>query len=92
MSDFIELARQFRRLTNVDLDDPDHLAELNNVVPSASLGWPELLKEQRVLLLATAGSGKTWELREQARRLTASGKYAFLSRWSRSIRKSCEKS
>lgn len=41
------------------------------------LGWPDLLAKRRVVILAEAGSGKTEELREQARLQTASGKFAF---------------
>ena len=40
-------------------------------------GWPELLKQPRVVILAEAGSGKTREMREQAKRLAAQGKFAF---------------
>jgi len=41
------------------------------------LGWPELLAKRRVVILAEAGSGKTIELKEQARLKTAEGKFAF---------------
>lgn len=41
------------------------------------LGWPELLTKRRVVILAEAGSGKTEELKEQARLQTAVGKFAF---------------
>ena len=40
-------------------------------------GWPELLKQPRVVLLAEAGSGKTAEMREQARQFARQGKFAF---------------
>lgn len=40
-------------------------------------GWPELLKFQRVVVLAEAGSGKSRELEEQAKRLVAENKFAF---------------
>ncbi len=41
------------------------------------LGWDELLAKRRVVILAEAGSGKTEELREQARLQLAAGKFAF---------------
>src|SRR5258708_2587762 len=41
------------------------------------LGWDELLQKWRVVVLAEAGSGKTSELSERARLLSAGGKHAF---------------
>lgn len=41
------------------------------------LDWPDLLKKQRVVLLAEASSGKSDEFRHQQRRLAAEGKAAF---------------
>lgn len=41
------------------------------------LGWPDLIAKRRVVILAEAGSGKTEELKEQARLQTAAGKFAF---------------
>lgn len=43
------------------------------------LGWSDLLKKRRVVILAEAGSGKTEELKEQARLQTAAGKFAFFA-------------
>lgn len=40
----------------------------------------QLLDRPRVVLLAEGGSGKTWELRESARRLRSEGKAAFFLR------------
>ncbi|MBB2984621.1 hypothetical protein [Paraburkholderia tropica] len=40
------------------------------------LDWPELIAKRRVVVLAEAGSGKTEELAEQARRQTAAGRFA----------------
>lgn len=39
--------------------------------------WTELLKYQRVILLAEAGSGKSCELEQRAKQLVASGEFAF---------------
>lgn len=41
------------------------------------LGWIDLLAKRRVVILAEAGSGKTEELKEQARLQAAAGKFAF---------------
>lgn len=44
------------------------------------LRWPDLLSEYRVILLSEAGSGKTEEIRNVARRLRQDGKSAFFVR------------
>jgi hypothetical protein len=41
------------------------------------IAWGELQKHQRVVILAEAGSGKTEELRTQARTLGAEGSFSF---------------
>jgi len=41
------------------------------------IDWGELQKHQRVVILAEAGSGKTEELRAQARALASEGSFAF---------------
>jgi hypothetical protein len=41
------------------------------------IDWSELQKQHRVVILAEAGSGKTEELRAQARALTSEGSFAF---------------
>ncbi len=43
------------------------------------LGWEELRRQRRVVVLAEAGSGKSAELEEQARLLTAQGKSSFFT-------------
>lgn len=45
-----------------------------------SISWPELLKSQRILLVAEAGAGKTHECKAQARRLFEGGAPAFFLR------------
>lgn len=75
--EFVDLARRFRDLTNEELEDPELLALFNERSYLSSDGWPELLTYLRVLLLAEAGSGKTAEMEEQAKRLRREGKPAF---------------
>lgn len=41
------------------------------------VSWPELLKHQRVVVLAAAGSGKSEELKHEATRLENAGEFAF---------------
>ena len=43
------------------------------------LSWEDIFARRRVVILAEAGSGKTEELREQARRRTAAGQFAFFA-------------
>lgn len=45
--------------------------------PDGLLGWTDLLTKRRVVILAEAGSGKTEELKEQARLQAAAGEFAF---------------
>ena len=45
--------------------------------PILRLDWGELQKHQRVVNLAEAGSGKTEQLRAQARALASEGSFAF---------------
>jgi len=38
-----------------------------------SIGWPELLEQDKILILAKAGTGKTKELKEIAKQLHEQG-------------------
>lgn len=77
MTGFIDLDRRFYELMDQELDDPDNLSAWSEYVPSSTTGWLALLEHRRVVLLAEAGAGKTVEMRQQAKRLTADGKFAF---------------
>lgn len=77
MQSFIDLSRTFHDLKNAELEEPELLASLNDQEYFSADGWPELLKCPRVLLLAEAGSGKTIEMLEQAKKLAGDGKSAF---------------
>lgn len=73
----IPLDRRFFEWRNTDdeLSDPDLLGRFG--LSEGARTWADLLKRRRVVILAEAGSGKTEELKEQARRLSADGKYVF---------------
>ena len=77
----VELDRHFHEFTKEELAEPELLAAYNEEYAwTASLSWGELLKRKRVVMLASAGSGKTEELRETKRRLLAENKFAFYVR------------
>jgi hypothetical protein len=73
----IALDRLFWEWSKGDPLDPDVLARLYR--PTDLLSWDDLSARRRVVLLAEAGSGKTEEMREQARLRVAAGQYAFFA-------------
>jgi len=77
MSNFIDLARRFHKLSSTEMTDPDHLAMLSEGRFGSSMSWEDALDNPRLILLAEAGSGKTRELRERAARMTRDGKCVF---------------
>lgn len=70
---FIELDRTFHELrgTGKADDDSDTIARFFGTGP---LNWEKLLLEHRVVMLSEAGSGKTEEIRNTARKLRSAGK------------------
>lgn len=73
----IELHRTFRELL-LDKDQEDDARALS--LGNATVTLLPLLNERRVVILSEAGSGKTEEIRETARRLRLEGKAAFFLR------------
>jgi hypothetical protein len=73
---FIDLDRRFLRWSEKENDAAEVYALLRHYSRNG-LDWPKLLQHRRVVLLAEAGSGKSEELREQARRLVANGQFGF---------------
>lgn len=73
----IELHRTFRELLRDEKQGDDARALSTG---NATLTLPSLLNELRVVILSEAGSGKTEEIREAARRLRGKGKAAFFLR------------
>lgn len=77
--DFIPLDRTFHELAlEVGTDDDVDLTRLSG--RRETLRWPNLLSDQRIILLSEAGSGKTEEVRNVARTLRQDGKPAFFVR------------
>lgn len=74
---FIDLDRTFRELGNVEDDQSEYLALLGR---SNHKKWSDLLAHRRVIILSEAGSGKTEEIRNAAKRLINEGKNAFFLR------------
>ena len=77
MTGFIDLKRRFHELTDSELEDVESLLAWSGSEFGPDIGWSELLQYARVILLAEAGSGKSEEMREQARHLTGDGRFAF---------------
>lgn len=77
MTPYIDLNRRFQELTDDELPDAESLAAYIDYDFDSDEGWVDLLKRRRVVILAEAGSGKTWELKEQARKLAEAGEAAF---------------
>ncbi len=78
MMEFVDLQRQFHDVPkDAELKETEHLVSLSQFESGPSFGWPELLKCKRVILLAEAGSGKTREMEERAKRLVQDGRLAF---------------
>ena len=76
---FIELNRTFHELSQSHRDSDDEDIGLGFRVGDP-LRWPDLIREYRVVLLSEAGSGKTEETRNIARKLCDEGKVAFFIR------------
>ena len=55
-----------------------HLKAISEVLCEvSSIGWSELLKLRRVVILGEAGSGKTWEIRHRCQTQRKCGAAAF---------------
>jgi hypothetical protein len=71
---FIQLNRRFLEWQDGELSDPDVISMFGL---SDGLSWDDLLGKRRAVLLAEAGSGKTEEMKAQARRQAEAGRFAF---------------
>ena len=77
--DFVELHRTFHELSGHRREsDEVNLSHAFSV--GERLGRSDLIREYRIVLLSEAGSGKTEEIRNIARKLCADGRTAFFVR------------
>ena len=74
--DFVQLNRWFAPIKG-DKEIDATIGRMWGPKYGGWLQWAQLLKQQRVVLLAEADSGKTEEFRETANLLFAEGKAAF---------------
>jgi hypothetical protein len=76
---FVQLGRTFHELAK-HVRETD-VFDLNRAfLVGARLCWDDLLKVHRTVILSEAGTGKTEEIRQAAKRLRAQGKKAFFLR------------
>jgi hypothetical protein len=73
----IDLDRRFRDLSDQEREDPNLLALAGESPLYRGETWDDLLKSERIVLLAEAGAGKTREMQAQQKRLAAKGQDAF---------------
>lgn len=76
---FIELARCFRKLDrqNIEFDVEGAEDRLNWFGRRRGPTWAELDQRYRTIILAEGGAGKTREMQERQKALTAEGKHAY---------------
>ncbi len=78
---FVDLDRHFHEFTKEELADEELLAAYNEEHSwHPSLSWDELLKRKRIIVLASAGSGKTEEMEQRKKKLESERKHAFYVR------------
>lgn len=71
------IARAFRDLSDQEVADAERASSLASLSWSGNLGWDELLKSKRILIMSEAGVGKTHECRARQKLLWDSGEPAF---------------
>jgi hypothetical protein len=71
------IQRTFQNIPEGKLSESDHQFFLVNLGWSSGTGWKDLLDSKRVLIVSEAGAGKTYECREQQKRLWCEGAPAF---------------
>ena len=73
----IPLDRRFRDLTKEEEAEPSLLSHISGWEHAEGSSWQELLKSERLVILAEAGSGKTKEMLFQVENLLRQGHIAF---------------
>lgn len=78
-NDFVQLGRTFHELAK-HARESDSFDLNQTIVTGPRLSWEDLLKGFRTVILSEAGTGKTEEIRQTAKRLRAAGARAFFLR------------
>lgn len=71
------IERTFQNIPEGKLSEADRQSFLASLGWSRGMTWEDLLRSRRVLMISEAGAGKTYECREQAKRLGDAGEPAF---------------
>jgi len=74
---FSRIQRSFRDLSEKDAKDIEQIEALMRMGWSKASNWDELLKSQRILIISEAGAGKTYECKEEHKRLWNKEEAAF---------------
>jgi hypothetical protein len=69
--------RSFCNIPEGKLDEADQQSFLVSLGWSNALGWDELLRSKRILIVSEAGAGKTYECQNEQKRLWDAGEPAF---------------
>lgn len=72
------MKRAFKNLRAASDKDVDFDLSFDEGFEESGVGWDELLKSRRILIVSEAGAGKTYECESKARELFAHGEPAFL--------------
>lgn len=76
MTSYINVNRRFYKSGNPQEEIPTQIYA-DWFEDSNTIGWDELLKYSRVIILAEAGAGKTREMKEQSTNLNQAGHFSF---------------
>ena len=71
------LQRSFRDLSDAEVADIEKASFLAQIGWNGGFGWDELLRSERILIVAEAGAGKTYECRACQGILWRAGEPAF---------------
>ena len=71
------IERTFQNIPEGSLNETDQHSFLDSLGWSKGATWADLLRSRRVLLISEAGTGKTYECREQAKHLWDKGEPSF---------------
>lgn len=77
---YVSLSRRFVEIHSADFDDEPDSIWASLATRETGKTWSEILTNDVSILLGTAGSGKTTEIRQHVKRLIEEGQDAFLMR------------